>query len=100
MHFFFSVFSACSCFILGHSLKNHFSVFHFSGNVPFINLLLVYILLSSPVCLIEYIYLLNNRSYRIFQYGLITFSCADDAYNYSDYFWQGYNLVYMGIAGW
>ena len=61
-------------FILGHSLKSHFSVFHFSGNVPFINLLLLYILLSSPVCLIEYIYLLNNRSYRIFQYGLITFS--------------------------
>lgn len=61
-------------FIMGHSMKSHFSVFHFSGNVPFINLLLLYILLSSPVCLIEYIYLLNNRSYRIFQYGLITFS--------------------------
>jgi hypothetical protein len=60
-------------FILGHSLKNHFSVFHISGNVPFINLLLLYVLLSSPVCLIEYIYLLNNRSYRIFQYGLYTF---------------------------
>jgi len=61
-------------FVLGHSLKNNFSVFHFSGNVPFLNLLLLYILLSSPVCLIEYIYLLNNRSYRIFQYGLITFT--------------------------
>ncbi len=61
-------------FILGHSLKNNFSVFHFSGNVPYINLLLLYILLSSPVCLIEYIYLLNNRSYRIFQYGLYTFT--------------------------
>jgi hypothetical protein len=61
-------------FIMGHSLKNHFSVFHFSGNVPYINLLLLYILFSSPVCLIEYIYLLNNRSYRIFQYGLITFA--------------------------
>lgn len=61
-------------FILGHALKNNFSVFHFSGNVPFINLLLLYILLSSPVCLIEYIYLLNNRSYRIFQYGAYTFT--------------------------
>jgi O-antigen/teichoic acid export membrane protein len=30
-------------------------------------------MLSSPVCLIEYIYLLNNRAYRIFQYGLYTF---------------------------
>jgi hypothetical protein len=60
-------------FVFGHSIKNNFSVFQFSGNVPFINLLLLYILLSSPVCLIEYIYLLNNRAYRIFQYGLYTF---------------------------
>ena len=60
-------------FILGHTFKENFSVFHNRGNVPFINLLLLYILLSSPVCLIEYIYLLNNRSYRIFQYGLYTF---------------------------
>lgn len=61
-------------FAMGHGLKNHFSVFHISGNVPYLNLLLLYVLLSSPVCLIEYIYLLNNRSYRIFQYGLYTFS--------------------------
>lgn len=61
-------------FILGHSLKSNFSVFHQTGNVPYLNLLLLYVLLSSPVCLIEYIYLLNNRSYRIFQYGLYTFS--------------------------
>jgi hypothetical protein len=61
-------------FVLGHSIKNNFSVFNFTGNVPFLNLLLLYILLSSPVCLIEYIYLLNNRSYRIFQYGIYTFS--------------------------
>jgi O-antigen/teichoic acid export membrane protein len=61
-------------FILGHSLKDNFSVFHNRGNVPFINLLLLYILLNSPVQLVEYIYLLNNRSYRIFQYGLYTFT--------------------------
>ena len=61
-------------FILGHSLKGYFSVFHNKGNVPYINLLLLYILLSSPVCLIEYIYLLNNRSYRIFQYGFYTYT--------------------------
>jgi O-antigen/teichoic acid export membrane protein len=61
-------------FVLGHLLKDNFSVFHNRGNVPFINLLLLYILLNSPVQLIEYIYLLNNRSYRIFQYGLYTFT--------------------------
>jgi O-antigen/teichoic acid export membrane protein len=61
-------------FAFGHSIKHNFSVFHFTGNVPFINLLLLYLLLSNPVCLIEYIYLLNNRSYRIFQYGVYTFT--------------------------
>jgi len=61
-------------FAFGHSIKYSFSVFHFTGNVPYINLLLLYLLLSNPVCLIEYIYLLNNRSYRIFQYGIYTFS--------------------------
>jgi len=60
-------------FAFGHAIKNNFSVFHISGNVPYLNLLLLYIALSSPVCLIEYIYLLNNRAYRIFQYGLYTF---------------------------
>jgi len=61
-------------FIFGHILKHSFSVFNISGNDPFLNLLLLYILLSNPVCLIEYIYLLNNRSYRIFQYGIYTFA--------------------------
>ena len=61
-------------FIIGQAIKNNFSVFHMSGNVPYLNLLLLYLLLSNPVCLIEYIYLLNNRSYRIFQYGIYTFS--------------------------
>ena len=60
-------------FAIGHAIKGNFSVFHMSGNVPYLNLLLLYVLLSSPVCLIEYIYLLNNRSYRIFQYGIYTF---------------------------
>jgi O-antigen/teichoic acid export membrane protein len=55
-------------FALGHSVKGYFS-----GDVPYVNLLLLYLLLSNPVCLIEYIYLLNNRSHRIIQYGLITY---------------------------
>jgi O-antigen/teichoic acid export membrane protein len=61
-------------FIFGQAIKDKVSVFHFSGNVPYINLLLLYLLLSNPVCLIEYIYLLNNRSHRIVQYGLFTYT--------------------------
>lgn len=60
-------------FITGQLLKNHFSVYGISGNDPYLNLLLLYLLLSSPVCLIEYIYLLRGKSYRILQYGLYTF---------------------------
>ncbi|HUS87595.1 MAG TPA: oligosaccharide flippase family protein [Bacteroidales bacterium] len=60
-------------FITGHLIKNNFSVYGITGNVPYLNLLLLYLLLSSPVCLIEYIYLLRDRSYRIIQYGIYTF---------------------------
>jgi len=60
-------------FISGHLLKNSFSVYGNTGNSHYLNLLLLYLLLSSPVCLIEYIYLLRNRSHRIFQYGIYTF---------------------------
>lgn len=42
--------------------------------IPYPNLLLLYILLSNPVALIEYIYLLNNRPHRILQYGIYTYS--------------------------
>jgi len=85
-------------FVLGHSLKYSFSVFHFSGNVQYINILLLYILLSSPVCLIEYIYLLNNRSYRIFQYGLYTFTAQlifiiTPLYLGKDIIWSIYGLL-------
>jgi O-antigen/teichoic acid export membrane protein len=92
-------------FALGHSIKNNFSVFHISGNVPYINLLLLYILLSSPVCLIEYIYLLNNRSYRILQYGLYTFSAQllfiiTPLLLGKDIIWSIYGLLAITVIRW
>lgn len=45
-----------------------------SGNIPFLNLILLYIFFSSPAFLIEYIYLLKNRPDRMLRYGFITFS--------------------------
>lgn len=92
-------------FALGHSLKNNFSVFHISGNVPYINLLLLYILLNSPVQIIEYIYLLNNRAYRIFQYGLYTFA-AQLAFIIiplilgKDLIWSIYGLLAITAVRW
>jgi len=61
-------------FLIGFSIKGSVSIFGFSGKDPYIKLLLFYILLSNPVCLIEYIYLLNNRAHRIVQYGFYTFT--------------------------
>jgi len=92
-------------FALGHSLKNNFSVFRISGNVPYINLLLLYILLNSPVQIIEYIYLLNNRAYRIFQYGLYTFT-AQLAFILmplvlgKDIIWSIYGLLAITVVRW
>ena len=92
-------------FIMGHSIKNYFSVFNMSGNVPYINFLLLYILLSSPVCLIEYIYLLNNRSYRIFQYGVYTFSLQlilviTPILLDKDIMWSIYGLLGVAVVRW
>lgn len=92
-------------FLLGHSIKGSFSVFHFKGNVPYINLLLLYLLLSNPVCIIEYIYLLNNRSYRIFQYGLYTFSAqlifiVTPVIFGKDIIWSIYGLLLITAFRW
>lgn len=92
-------------FVLGHSIKNSISVFHFSGNVPYINLLLLYILLSSPVCLIEYIYLLNNRSHRIIQYGFYTFTAQlilviTPILFGKDIIWSVYGLLIVTLVRW
>jgi len=92
-------------FVLGHSIKGSVSVFHLSGNVPFINLLLLYILLSSPVCLIEYIYLLNNRSYRILQYGFYTFTAQlvlviVPILMGKDIIWSVYGLLVITFVRW
>ncbi|MFH0843782.1 MAG: polysaccharide biosynthesis C-terminal domain-containing protein [Bacteroidota bacterium] len=92
-------------FILGHSLKGSFSVFHLSGNVPYLNLLLLYMLLSSPVCLIEYIYLLNNRAHRILQYGLYTFSAQlifvlAPIMLGKDIIWSVYGLLLISVVRW
>jgi len=92
-------------FVFGHSIKNSISVFNLSGNVPYINLLLLYLMLSSPVCLIEYIYLLNNRSYRIIQYGTYTFSAqlilviAPILFG-KDIIWSIYGLLIVTLARW
>jgi O-antigen/teichoic acid export membrane protein len=43
------------------------------SSIPFLNYLLIYILISSPASLIEYIYLIRKQSNMILIYGLISF---------------------------
>ena len=92
-------------FFIGQSIKGSISIFSFSGNVPYINLLLFYILLSNPVCLIEYIYLLNNRSYRIIQYGLYTFTAQlivviAPIVAGKNLVWSFYGLILIAVVRW
>ncbi len=60
-------------FALGIPIRNALPSIGIKQDIPYLGLLLWYILLSNPVSLIEYIYLLNNRSYRIMQYGFYTY---------------------------
>ncbi len=60
-------------FALGIPLKSPLASPADPRRYPMPNLLLLYILLSNPVTLIEYIYLLNKRPHRILQYGIYTY---------------------------
>jgi len=44
------------------------------GQIPYLKILLMYVVLSGPVNLIEYIYLVKNKSGWIIKYGLISLS--------------------------
>lgn len=61
-------------FILGIPIKLMLESSQARPEIPYSNLLLLYILLSNPVTLVEYIYLLNKRPHRILQYGIYTYS--------------------------
>jgi len=92
-------------FLAGHALKSSFSVYGNTGNSPFLNLMLLYLLLSSPVCLVEYIYLLRDRAYRIFQYGIYTFLAQlvlilAPILAGKGYMWAIYGLLTITVVRW
>lgn len=61
-------------FTMGIPVKIILASSQMEPGIPYANLLLLYILVSNPVTLIEYIYLLNKRPHRIIQYGIYTYS--------------------------
>ncbi len=60
-------------FIFCILFQRAFHLFDGVKDITFMNLVFVYILLSNPGHLVEYIYLLKNRSADLILYGLITF---------------------------
>lgn len=60
-------------FAMGIPVKAILSGSSSDPEIPYTNLLLLYILVSNPVTLIEYIYLLNKRPHRVLQYGIYTY---------------------------
>ena len=67
---FFSIF----IFIFGHLIKYNVYVFNKMSTIPHVNLLLIYILISNPAHMIEYIYLLRNKSSQIVRYAVVTYT--------------------------
>jgi len=61
-------------FAAGWLFKDGIKVYKTGQALPYADGLLWYILLSSPACLIEYIYLLYNKPKHILAYGLISFT--------------------------
>ncbi len=60
-------------FAMGIPVKVILSASSSDPEIPYASLLLLYILVSNPVTLIEYIYLLNKRPHRVLQYGMYTY---------------------------
>jgi O-antigen/teichoic acid export membrane protein len=54
--------------------KNSIMVYKGGEQLPYANFLIIYLLFSSPACLIEYIYLLYNKATHILMYGFIIFT--------------------------
>jgi O-antigen/teichoic acid export membrane protein len=72
----FLVLAAFSLFVfgIGKFLQDHFSVFGYRGEVPLLNVTLWYLLLSSPTNLVEYIYVVRNKSGNTLSYAYITYT--------------------------
>ncbi len=61
-------------FFVGLVIQEHFSVFGYRGKVPLLNVTLWYLLLSSPANLVEYIYMVRNKSGNTLSYAYITYT--------------------------
>ena len=65
-----SVLSAAFLIVFEHSISGFLLK---KATVLFLNYLLIYLLISTPASLVEYIYLIKNQGRQIIQYGIISF---------------------------
>jgi len=67
---FFSLVFTLSGLLFKHNLR----IFAGGQEIPHFDLFLLYLFFSSPSNLVEYIYLIKNKAWNIFIYGIISFS--------------------------
>jgi O-antigen/teichoic acid export membrane protein len=79
-------------FGLGLLIQGNFSVFGYKGNVPLLNATLWYLLLSSPANLVEYIYMVQDKSGNTISYGYLTSTLQLAAAILP--VWLGYDVVW------
>lgn len=91
-------FSALSA-ILVLFLNQPFSTYLLNGNkVPMPVLLAFYIFINSPALMIEYIYLINNRSKSILIYAVITFALQIAVVGLPPFLGYGLSTILLGLA--
>jgi O-antigen/teichoic acid export membrane protein len=66
----FSVLSGVFLVVFEHSISGFLLK---KPSVPYLSYLLIYLVISTPASLVEYIYLVKNQGKQIIQYGLISF---------------------------
>lgn len=65
-----SILSAVFLIVFEHSISG---LFLKKASVPYLNYLLIYLLISTPASLVEYIYLIKKEGKQIIWYGIISF---------------------------
>ena len=66
-----SVLSGVFLLVFEHSISGFLLK---KSSVPYLNYLLIYLLISTPASLVEYIYLIKNQGKSIVRYGIISFA--------------------------
>ncbi|NJM16697.1 MAG: hypothetical protein HC896_16205 [Bacteroidales bacterium] len=93
------VFFSVLIVITGFLMRDNVFVFTEVKSIPYFNLLMLYILLSNPAHMVEYIYLLRNKSKAILSYGIITYGLQFAIVGLPVIMGYGVKMALMGLIG-